>query len=159
MIVYDIDKIYDYLIEPVAESGVHKWSGIGYSINDKMVCGIIWSEMTETNVWAHIRIDVPSREFLIEALRVLFIVHGLRRVTMPIYDNNYKAIALVKAMGAKLEYILKEGYGEGDVLIYVLWNDTGIVSRMRDRFNKELVNDSSKETSIHRKNTSSKVSN
>lgn len=135
MIEYDIDKIYDYMIGGSEYFNSHKWSGIAHIVNDKITCAIIWSEMTETNVWAHLRVDVPSKEFLLELIRVIFIVHKLKRITMPIYDNNKKALDLAAALGAELEAVVKQGHKDGDVLLYVLWETSPFVAKYLRKLN------------------------
>ena len=108
--------------------------------NNKVVAGLVAYDYTGTNVWCHIAATVPSPTFMIAVLKLLFDDLLVNRVSMLVYDHNEKAVRFMKSMGAKLEHTLKGGHMGGDLLLYVLWKNTGIHQRIEKGINMGMAN-------------------
>ena len=103
-----------------------------------LVAGVYFDNMSDTNIQAHIAVVSPGATFAGAVLRLAFVQLGVERITMPIYDNNDRCIALAQQLGAVLEHRMRRGHRDGDTLLYVLWRDSSpLQRRLIDRLNRK----------------------
>lgn len=108
-------------------------ASIGYERNGTLVAAVMFDNLTDNNVFAHI----ASRAviFPIELLKAvaLYVFHQLNvgRVTFMVHADNARCIRFVEKMGARLEARLERGTSRSDTLLYVLWRDTGFHARLK----------------------------
>lgn len=134
VLVSDAARVYAWMADPEAvRPAAQQWGGLGQELNGRMVAGALWSECTSTDVRVHLRVEVPTRGFLISVLRTMFHGYGFRRITMPVFDDNTRCLRLVRHLGAELECVVRHGHSGGDVHQYVLWRNTGIHRRLLDK--------------------------
>ncbi len=131
-ITYDTAKIAAWVSSRFDDAKIQADFAIGSTIDEALDCGLVGWDYTGTNIWCHIVIERPCRVFLVSALTMVFETLGVKRVSMLVYDDNFKSIQLMKSLGAQLEYVLKDGHIGGDLLLYVLWKDTGIHKRLKE---------------------------
>lgn len=130
--VADAARVYAWMVDSTTPT-TQQWGAIGHEINGQLVAGVIWSECTGTDVRLHLRVDRPTRGFLVAVLRTMFHGYGFRRITMPVFNDNERCLRLVRHLGAELECVIPQGHSGGDVHQYVLWRGTGIHRRLLDQ--------------------------
>lgn len=113
-------------------------SSIGFEIDGELVAGVTFDNMTDTNLFAHIAstANVLPRELLDAVARYAFVQLGVCRMTFMVPDSNSRCVNFVRGLGARSEGRLKQGHGDGDTLIFALWQDGRFVQKLLDR---ELV--------------------
>lgn len=132
--IHDAQTVYPWMADPSgAAPGLQAWGALGHVVNGRIVAGVLWSECTSTDVRLHLRVQRPTRGFLLAVLRTMFHGYGFQRVTMPVFDDNARCLRLVQHMGAVLECVVLHGHSGGDVHQYVLWRNTGIHKKMLDK--------------------------
>jgi hypothetical protein len=111
------------------------YASIGYERGGKLVAGVFFDGVTETNVFAHIASTshVLPRSLLTATCEYAYGQCGAQRLTLMIRDDNRRCIDMVLGMGAKLECVITYGHESGDVLLFVLWKDAKFVERLRAR--------------------------
>ncbi|MEG7784123.1 hypothetical protein, partial [Listeria monocytogenes] len=70
----------------------------------ELVAGVYFDNLSDTNLHAHIAVVSPGPTFAGAVLRLAFVQLGVERITMPIYDNNDRCIALAQQLGAVPEH-------------------------------------------------------
>lgn len=110
-------------------------ASIGYEVDGVLQAGVMFDNMTETNVFAHIVSIAPALPIsLVTAVgRYAFDQIGAQRITFMVADNNAKCLRLVRALGAVFEARLARGHAKGDVLIFVVWNTAPLYRRLTRR--------------------------
>lgn len=102
------------------------------------MAGVYFDNLSDTNLHAHIAVVSPGPTFAGAVLRLAFVQLGVERITMPIYDNNDRCIALAQQLGAVPEHRMRRGHRDGDTLLYVLWRDSSpLQRRLIDRLNRK----------------------
>lgn len=98
-------------------------SSIGFERDGELVAGVYFTDLTETNVFAHIA--STAEMFPVDLLRAcaayVFVQLELRRVTFMLRDDNVRCRRLVEKLGAVHESTLLGAHANGDVLLYALW--------------------------------------
>ena len=121
MLTFDDSEISEYLGGSLF--------GVGW-VQGRMVAALGLEAYSGTNVWAHIKAEIPAREWVLACLRLVFVTLGCERVSMIVRDNNSECIRLMKTVGAELECVIRRGHICGDDHLYVLWRGTGIHRRL-----------------------------
>lgn len=98
---------------------------IGYERDGELVAGVYFTDLTETNVFAHIAstAEMLPAGLLAACGAYVFEQCRLNRVTFMVRDTNEKCLRLVCGLGARLEASLQGAHGSGDVLLFALWRD------------------------------------
>lgn len=126
MITYDLRRVACWASDRFGGVDLHADLAVGYLLRGQMRAAMTLHDYTGSNVWAHLVIDLPSREFMRAVLDMLFQRLGVRRVTMAVRDDNLRCLRLMRHIGAELESTMPHGHMAGDVFIYVLWRNTGV---------------------------------
>jgi hypothetical protein len=135
-ITYDAEEVSRWVAEQMGAGTLSTDMGVGVRVNGKLVAGLVAYDHTGSNVWSHIAVAYPHPAFIPASLDYLFVKLGVERVTMLVHDSNVKSIRFMEAIGAKLEHTLKQGYSGGDLLLYVLWKNTGVHAKYADLVKK-----------------------
>jgi len=98
---------------------------MGAETNGKIVSGIVFNNLNESNATVHIAVSRPNKlflELLSHAFSYAFEKCGLRRVTGFVSEDNVKALKLDKHIGFVEEGVMKQAGSKGqDVIVLVLW--------------------------------------
>lgn len=113
--------------------GAPAYASIGYELDGELVAGVMFDNLSETNVFAHIAstAEVLPVALLIAAARYVYLQCGARRMTFMVNDDNFRCLDLVRALGAEYEGLLRGAHARGDVLIFALWDTS--------RFYRKLI--------------------
>jgi hypothetical protein len=136
VITYDGAKITACL----AEHGSYfdqQVEGVGWEVNGRMLAALGIHDWTGSNVWAHIAVSLPAREWIIAAAHFVFVTLGVNRVSMWVQADNRRCLRLMHVMGANLDYVMRQGHAGADVHLYVLWRGTGIHQRLINKLSKD----------------------
>lgn len=136
MITYDGTKITAYLAEQGTDCG-YQLEGVGWEGGGRMLAALGVDNWTGSNVWAHIAVTVPAREWVIAAAHLVFVTLGVSRVSMWIQADNVRCLRLMHVMGASREYVMRQGHMGADVYLYVLWRGTGVHQRLARKLSKD----------------------
>lgn len=101
-------------------------ASIGYEIDGELVTGVVFDNVTDNNVFAHIantRRRGISWELLGACYAFMFGQLGLERVTFLVREDNERCLRMVQKMGAQFEARLARACKTCDQLIYVLWRN------------------------------------
>jgi hypothetical protein len=133
MLVYDDpQRVADWVGEQVGAVAPTVDAAIGYESGGELKAGVYFDCMTGSNIFCHIAstADVLPRELLRAVAVYAFNQAKLKRLTFPIPADNIPAAMFVRGMGAKLEAILDEAWGDHDLHMYVLWANDEFPQRL-----------------------------
>ena len=133
------ERVTQWVAQRCGSSGpMPAYASIGYERDGELVAGVFFDGRTETNVYAHIASDgtLLPVELLYATARFAYEQLGALRMTFSVRDDNQPCVQLVQAMGAQCEAILERAHANGDVLLFVLWNDCELFKRLKYKFTK-----------------------
>lgn len=98
---------------------------MGVEHEGKIIAGILFNGLSESNIYAHMAVDRSTREFvtlLDHAFNYAFNTCKVRRVTATVDEHNTKALRLDEHVGFVREGVLHQaGPGGQDTIILVMW--------------------------------------
>lgn len=132
MLIHCPKKLNDYYDNTYTgfQSG-DKMLGVGYEVNGKIVCCMLYEKYTGTDITVHVAIDYPHPIWVRECIHLLFNVLGVRRISAPIRESNTKAVRFAKALGAVLECTIVDAFPDDNMLLFVVWESNSVIKRLR----------------------------
>lgn len=98
---------------------------LGVEHEGKIVAGVLFNGLSESNVYVHMAVDRSTKEFiglLDHAFDYAFNVCKVRRVTATVHEHNTKALRLDEHVGFVREGALHQAGPDGqDTIILVMW--------------------------------------
>lgn len=111
---------------------------IGWLKDGKLVAGVIYEQFNGANVVCHIRGESgwANRKYLATIFDYPFNQLKVKRITVPVNDDNEASKKLVIHMGFKLECTLAQATPSGNMLLYRMFREE--CKYLRESYNGKI---------------------
>ena len=123
MIVYDPERIGQWVTEKAGGRYVEGNTGIAIESDGQLVAGIMYDGYTGSSIAMHSRVDDPkkiNREWLRQIFDYPFNQLKVKRVTGLVCSSNTKAQQTNEHLGWKRETLLSDYFPDGDGIVYIM---------------------------------------
>ena len=115
--------VVKWVCEAAGANTTPQATAVGWMVDGKLVCGIVYDGFTGTQIAMHSRCDDPrkvSREWLFAIFDYPFNQLKVKRVTGLVSSGNLKAQRVNEHLGWRRETTLADYFPDGDGIVYIM---------------------------------------